>query len=888
MGGYFAVLPGDQERILWAFGLSLATGFAPARDLDGRTFVLASSLLLLPMVLGLVLGDGSRGALELAALLVAMFMIINLLGYAQRRRTRQQIGRDLAATDLSARLDVAGRDAQLARESMRTVLDNMTDGAMLFEADGSLLYKNKAMKKLHDLTDELLQSLSTFRGFLDYRSRLGDLGAIDGSVNGGPALFSGARPSAGNWRTVTGRIVESTYQSLPDGRVLIVDRDVTDLKIREEELERSRAQALVLRDEATDARARLILAMEALDDGIAFFDSAERLVLCNEAYRRFVAYMPEMVTPGMNLAEGIRHVAQSGGAPPREDPAVWADRQLATMRAGQPVLISYGPRQWARVVLRYEGDGRAVVLVSDVSEERRRQRELEQALIDAEHSRDAAEAANRAKSTFLATMSHEIRTPMNGVVGMLDVLEAEGVGANQVRPMATMRESAQALLRIIDDVLDFSKIEAGVLELEEVAFSLTGLVEGATATFRPLAERKGLSLIAVVAPESTDALVGDPTPVRQILFNLLGHALKFTERGGVMLRARTEPLGEGCTRVTLSVSDTGIGLTAAQQAHLFQPFSQADNSTTRRYGGTGLGLSIVRRLAQLMGGDVRLESSPGTGSTFEVVLELAAAAADAALVEVSAVEAWTEERAAAAPAQPNNQVLVVDDHPINREVLVRQLGTLGVVADAVEDGLAGLRAWRTGSYGIVFADIHMPRMDGFEMTREIRRFEQAEGRARTPIVAVTANALLGEDERCRAAGMDGYLSKPVGLGRLRAILKRWQSTESAAPPAVDPTVLDQWLGNDEAMRVELLRKFSALAAESLDDIGRAIATGDMVALKAKSHRLKGSALAIGARAAASAAAALEAAAKAGDRAACEKALDSLTIEIKRAKDEIDR
>ena len=185
------------------------------------------------------------------------------------------------------------------------------------------------------------------------------------------------------------------------------------------------------------------------------------------------------------------------------------------------------------------------MLVSDVSEERRRQRDLEQALVAAEKSREEAEAANQAKSTFLATMSHEIRTPMNGVLGMMEVLEAEGVREGQTRTVATMRESAQALLRIIDDVLDFSKIEAGALELEETPFSLTGLVDSVVATFRPQAERKGLSLVAAVAPGSTDVLLGDPTRVRQILFNLLGNALKFTERGGAMIRARTEPMGDG-------------------------------------------------------------------------------------------------------------------------------------------------------------------------------------------------------------------------------------------------------------------------------------------------------------------------------------------------------
>jgi signal transduction histidine kinase len=255
--------------------------------------------------------------------------------------------------------------------------------------------------------------------------------------------------------------------------------------------------------------------------------------------------------------------------------------------------------------------------------------ELRERTDAAETARGEAEAANEAKSTFLATMSHEIRTPMNGVLGMMDVLERQALSNDQRPLVATMRNSAQALLRIIDDVLDFSKIEAGRLELEETAFSLSGLVSGATDTLRPQAVAKGLAIEAEIEPGSDDGLTGDPTRIRQILFNLLSNAVKFTERGEIVVHAGTVPLGGGQTRVMLAVKDTGIGLDAAQQARLFEPFSQANSSTTRRYGGTGLGLSIVRRLAQLMGGDVAVDSAPGEGSTFTVTMILEAAPASA-------------------------------------------------------------------------------------------------------------------------------------------------------------------------------------------------------------------------------------------------------------------
>jgi CheY-like chemotaxis protein/HPt (histidine-containing phosphotransfer) domain-containing protein len=395
--------------------------------------------------------------------------------------------------------------------------------------------------------------------------------------------------------------------------------------------------------------------------------------------------------------------------------------------------------------------------------------------------------------------------------------------------------------------------------------------------------------VAAVAPGSTDALVGDPTRVRQILFNLLGNALKFTDRGGAMIRARTEPLGEGGTRVLLSVSDTGIGMNDAQQQRLFLPFSQADSSTTRRFGGTGLGLSIVRRLAQLMAGDVSAESSPGGGSTFTVTLNLMAAPADSPLIDLPLLDRLPGEAAGSiAPTNfSGNRVLVVDDHPINRDVLVRQLRALGVASDAAADGLAGLQAWQRGAYDIVFADIHMPQMDGFEMTAEIRRLEAADHRSRTPIVAVTANALAGEDERCRTAGMDGYLSKPVSLARLRATLQRWLRGEPAARPAIDRSVLDPWIGDDEAARRDLLAKFSTTAVESRRDIEAAMTAGDLPALAAAAHRLKGSALAVGARALGEAASTLERTAKAGDRAACQDSLGPLAVEVQRAQAEIE-
>jgi PAS domain S-box-containing protein len=654
--------------------------------------------------------------------------------------------------------------------------------------------------------------------------------------------------------------------------------DTTPLKERDEAIARAR-------DEAVRANRRLTDAIESIPNGFVLFDENDRLILCNKRFHEYYPSIADITVPGVHVTDMLRQAAESGevllDGRSVEEFVAW--RMASRYSPAAPTETQLNNGHWILIGERRTQDGGLAGVYSDITDLKQRERELEVA-------RDSAEAANRAKSTFLAVMSHEIRTPMNGVLGMMDVLETQGLNDPQRESLDTMRESARALLRIIEGVLDFSKIEAGALELEETPFSLSELVDGVIATFRPQADAKMLELRAEVAPGSADGLIGDSMRVRQILFNLLANALKFTDHGGARVEVRTEPVGSGRARVILAVADTGIGRSAEQQARLFQPFAQADSSTTRRFGGTGLGLSIVRRLAQAMGGDVTVVSTAGKGSIFTVTLEFKAAPASSPIVDLPRVAAEPAARPTVHRKLIGGRVLVVDDHPINRDVLVGQLRVLGVSADTASDGKAGLEAWLDGEYAVVFADIHMPVMDGFQMTAGIRAAEKEAEFPRTPIVAVTANAMAGEDERCRAAGMDGYLSKPVSLDRLRAVLERWFKPEPVTAPeaasAIDRSVLDAWVDDDESERRSLLRRFAASTEDARRDIEAAMASSNLAALAAEAHKLKGSALAVGARAVGDAAALLERAAKAGDRAACQDRLGPLAAEVQRAQAEI--
>lgn len=499
----------------------------------------------------------------------------------------------------------------------------------------------------------------------------------------------------------------------------------------------------------------------------------------------------------------------------------------------------------------------------DVTEKKKHEAEILRLNAALQQRTAEADAANRAKSTFLATMSHEIRTPMNGMLGLLELLSLTRLDGEQRATLEVIRESSAALLHIVDDVLDFSKIEAGQMEIRPAPGSIPHLLKEVERMFAATAGGKGLKLRTLADPDISPVLLIDALRLRQILGNFVSNAIKFTAEGYVEIVAQSRGRQDGEERIRFLVRDTGIGISPENQRRLFQPFSQGDAEAARRAGGSGLGLTICRRLAEMMGGSVEMVSELGRGTTMNLDLSLrivddeSSKRAPGESEPGGAIGRSRRRRDVGRAESEGTLVLLVDDHPTNRMLLQRQLNTLGYAAETAEDGEQALRMWKSGRFGIVITDCEMPGMDGYALAQAIRAAEGT-GSRRTPVLACTAHALAGEVDKCLAAGMDDCLVKPIDLRALNQRLQRWlplpvEDMDGTVGPADDDKarpvdlelVRDTW-GADAATVREILGFFQRANNEDAAMLRRAIAAKDLVLASRATHRMLGASKMVGA------------------------------------------
>ncbi len=731
-----------------------------------------------------------------------------IVDQTERKRREDELDR--------SRLAVTLRDRRF-----RDAIESMDDGIVLYDADDHLIAWN----------ERYLQFFPAMRGTIHYgmpaleivrnhaRGRYPAMAETELDAYARARLQALRRSPTAPEELVSGdRILQISRQRTSDGGLVAIMRDVTE--------ERTASQ----RVRASEARFRDAVA--SLADGFLQIDSDMRIAAWNERYFDFYPALRGLIHDGMPLRDALRAVADPALAGTEVDS--WIEGRLAGMRpatfmASEAIVV--GGRD-VRITRTRMADGGVVAILRDVTGDVAAARELERAKTE-------AEVASRAKTEFLANMSHELRTPLNGVVGMLDVMLAAELAAEPREQARMARASAERLLQVIGDILDISKLEAGALQIERVSFDVEATVQAAVQTFAASARAKGLMLGVSVSPDIRGEAVGDPARLAQILMNLVGNAIKFTERGGVQVEA-ARAAGNPDIAV-FSVRDSGPGIDAATKARLFAKFFQADSSVTRRFGGTGLGLAISRELALAMGGDIAVRDAPDGGSRFDVTLPLPRA------------DGQTTAPAAAPPTGgdgrwPDRRILLVEDNDVNRYAAAKMLETLEAAIVEARDGEEAVRIAARERFDLILMDVQMPRMDGLEATRRIR---SADGPNRgTQIVALTANAFVEDVARCHAAGMNAHLAKPIRAAALRAAVGAVFAGSAAAMPPRAPISEAAIAALEADMPRQVVR---GLVRTFRDEQGRHVAElpgmlsrGELERVVLAAHSIKGAAKLFGA------------------------------------------
>lgn len=659
---------------------------------------------------------------------------------------------------------------------------------------------------------------------------------------------------------------------------------------RDGELEQARSE---LEQRVAERTAYLNALVETSPLGIVTTDRAGKVRVCNNAFERLFQY---------SRGEIIGAELNGLVAPPEliHEVADYTRRIVA----GEPIRVTTRRRRRDGSLLDVEMYGvplsvggeqvGELVLYHDISEQKRAELALHAA-------KEMAESANQAKSDFLANMSHEIRTPMNGIIGMTQLALESDLNAEAREYLTLVKSSADSLLTLLNDILDFSKIEAGKFECESLPFALRENLDQTMKALAHSAHRKGLELAWDVSPDVPECLIGDCGRLRQILVNLVGNAIKFTERGEVTVSVKLAKSSTTSTELLFAVRDTGIGIAEDKQSSIFAAFTQADTSTTRKYGGTGLGLAIAQRLVNMMNGNITIQSKLGEGSSFHFTARFGVGeneSAPSVFAEPSAGNGRSAPsstvEAAALPPRPMGakplRILLAEDNAVNRQLAIKLLEKRGHVVTTANDGREALAALERADFDLVLMDVQMPDIDGLEATRMIRRKEKRSGE-HVPIISVTAHVMKGDRESCLAAGADGYVSKPLQSAELfRAIedcCANGAAGPASAPKPIDESALLERCQGDRKLLAEIIELFDAGSRALLQELDSAAARGDLTALARAAHTLKGSIGNFTSGPVFLAVESLETCARNSDLAGARAALPSLKIAVQRLSEALD-